>query len=139
MTKCPECGSTIAPDERFCGNCGALLPGPPPETSEDAPAPPEDLTLSGEPLAPEQPEEIAMPEPESPDLTVLTAEEIEEATPAPARTNRTVWIVVAIVAAVLLLCCCALIILTVLGVLPFVRESSWEISALVSRVTASAL
>ena len=26
MTECKECGSKVAPDEHFCGNCGAQLP-----------------------------------------------------------------------------------------------------------------
>jgi hypothetical protein len=48
--KCPECGSEVAPGERFCGNCGA------PIEWETATPEQEELTPSGEVPASEAPD-----------------------------------------------------------------------------------
>ena len=55
---CPECGASVSADDRFCGNCGALLDAPSPDSgagpadtlppiSEDQPG--SDLSATVEP------------------------------------------------------------------------------------------
>jgi hypothetical protein len=53
--RCPECGSEVGPEERFCGNCGAPVEGDVPEPESAGPegaepegvesAPPEETML----------------------------------------------------------------------------------------------
>lgn len=134
--KCPECGSEVGPEERFCGNCGA------PIESEIAAPEGAEPTLSDETMVAEATglleEEVEVPaqEPPSEDHDIVPAplppdeEEIVpplvEKSPPPAATSepppplptptprgqdsKKLWIIVAIVVVVLIFCCCALVI-----------------------------
>jgi uncharacterized membrane protein YvbJ len=114
--KCPECGTEVAPDEKFCGNCGAPLEGSAPEApSTDETAVTE--STPGDETVVDQAPAIASAEPE--DLPDLPAPEIEMPPPPPAQTaekasNKTVWIIVAIVV-VLLCCCCTIALVAILA------------------------
>jgi hypothetical protein len=102
--KCPECGSEVAPDEKFCGNCGAPIEGldTSSEVASEEPA--------GETVAASVPITPPLPEPE--DMPALEAPEVEAVPPplpaasADSGSRKTVWIIVAIAAAVIVLCCC---------------------------------
>ncbi|MBN1641838.1 MAG: zinc ribbon domain-containing protein [Anaerolineae bacterium] len=129
--KCPECGSEVAPDEKFCGNCGAPLPDgePAPEAPDEAPPAGETIVAEApftteEPIVAETP--FATEEPVEPeDLPPLSAPHVEAlpeppppAPPVPAApvttgNRKTVWIILAVVAAVLLCCCCCAAILVI--------------------------
>jgi hypothetical protein len=109
--KCPECGSELGPDEKFCGSCGAPVESEAP--SDEAPSFPsgDETVISDalelpplepdEPPVPEEPEFAPPPPPPPPPPPVA---------PAQGSDKKKVWIIVAIVAAVLILCCCCVVI-----------------------------
>ena len=68
MRQCPNCGREVPDDAKFCGACGAACP--------------EEVFLTGEPTAPEEPAE----QPECPELPVV---ELPADRPAPSRKKKT--------------------------------------------------
>jgi hypothetical protein len=125
--KCPECGSEVAPGEKFCGNCGATIESEdlqsgaeeeatPDADQEEAPDTEVEAPSSGETVVIDRRAE-PLPEPDEPPA----AEELEfdDAPPPPppptapvaqSGSQRKTWISVAIVVAVILLCCCCVVV-----------------------------
>lgn len=135
--KCPECGSEVGPEERFCGNCGAPIEsevaapeGAEPTLSDEtmvaeatgvleeevevpAQGPPsEDHDIVPAPPPPPDEEEVVPPLAEESPPSAATSEPPPPLpTPTPrGQDSKKLWIIVAIVVVVLIFCCCALVI-----------------------------
>jgi hypothetical protein len=138
--KCPECGSDIGPDEKFCGNCGAIVQPSEPSPGEEQTIPsgdeviiepPSEMDEPSEPIAfesdasPVLDETAYMPsiEPVEPSRTEdLELPSSPPPPPPPPPTvspagkegkNRTALIIGIVVAVLILLCCCCVIAVSV--------------------------
>lgn len=119
MVKCPECGSEVSPEERFCGNCGAPMPQGPEVSPIDEPMDTEEEeallepiggeTIMSEPVTPSPPFEPVPPPSGMPAYTPPPLSSTPPLPPPPAAKNKnTTWIIIVIVVVVLLLCCCCI-------------------------------